>query len=177
MAMPLSGTLYLCNSTSAGCGSCRSIAHAVYGSTPPSNVSLSSAGIQAGVCNIFTGQVNHSCFYGYTGTLTISLTMQVGGTVDGFSGTVYLRNSSGTAVKTSSIPTTTTTHVDSWNDIPVGNTYRFDFSLVSAFVGRTSVNPAIYWEWITDTTTGVSDFTSFVGSSDSLSSTVCQPPF
>ena len=59
MAMPASGCLHLCNPSVTG--DCRSIAHAVYGASPPASVSL----YNAGICANFTDPILMTSFYGY----------------------------------------------------------------------------------------------------------------
>lgn len=95
MAMPVSGCLHLNNA--AVSGSCISIAHAVYGASPPASVSLSTMGGIAG----FTTPICMTCFYGYAGQITISNCLTMGSSGDEIVGTYYLRCSSDNSVVTS----------------------------------------------------------------------------
>jgi hypothetical protein len=85
MAMPVSGCLHLNNA--AYSGTCRSIAHAVYGGSPPATVTLKTMSEYVG----FTAPHAMTCFYGYPSTVTICncMTMGVGG--DELVGSYYLK--------------------------------------------------------------------------------------
>ena len=159
MAIPSTGTLYLCNPSFTG--TCRSIAHAVYGASPPATVNLTTVGSCAGM----TGNITMTCFYGYSGTINIGFDITPTLTVDSVSGTVILRCCTGTAVACES-----SGMVSSWSgswNVSAG-CYYIDLGSVDAWVGRNDVPAQYNWEWLNSGVSGAGSTSSCVNADDTL---------
>jgi hypothetical protein len=165
MAMPVSGCLHLNNA--AYSGTCRSIAHAVYGASPPASVSLSGMGGVAG----FTTPICMTCFYGYAAPTNIQIDIDLvvdGVSVTSFGGSYYLRCSTGDIVCTCTLFTTVTLSSASW--CPSSGSYYVDFSDLNAYYGRgTPTTFVVDWLWANCGAGDRSLKTACVNTSDSLS--------
>ncbi|MFW6377058.1 MAG: hypothetical protein ACOCZ5_00285 [bacterium] len=171
MAMPTSGTLYLCNSDYEGV--CRSIAHAVYVGNPPSSVSLVAMGDMAGI----QSPIEMTDFYGYAPTApsTWNFTIVYGSGIDSVNGDVRLQNSFGTTVETISVNSSNTGGIF----LPVSGLHRVSYSL-QAYSGRNSVAADVSWVY---SPSGSNGSTGLVGSAEynntaqSVTITVTQTKF
>lgn len=138
MAMPTSGTLYLCTTNATAISQCRSIAHAVYLGSPPSNVSLCGAGLQIG-CSL---PIRHSCFYGYAApTNSWSFSVLYGTGIDLVTGSVDLQNNFGSVVESFSVDAGQTGGIFQ----SITGTYRVSYNL-TGFSGRSEVGITVTWQ-------------------------------
>ena len=159
--IPASGTLYLCTTDSTAISQNRSIAHVVYGGSPPATVNLTTVGSCAGM----TGNITMQCFYGYSSGINIGFGITPTLTVDSVGGTVFLRCCTGTAVacETSS---PTSTWSGSWN-VSAG-CYYIDLGSVDAYSGRLIVPAQYSWNWFNSGVSGFGPSSSCVNADDTL---------
>lgn len=167
MSIPTSGCLHLCNP--AVTGQSRSIAHVVYGASPPATVSLLTMGGIAG----FVAPIMMTCFYGYSPLTTITLCSSLNAdeaTLNGFTGSIDLRCSNGTIICTLSIPSIS----------PFANTiftvssgcYFYHFNVVAYDKTNSGVPYDIFWAWTNCLSSGTVNTTSCVNQSDFVSASI-----